>query len=170
MEVISGSPSLTLAYSNFWQRVIAYIIDRLIVGMVAGFLFAPLVGLLGFSAVSWHSFIPNYHSLLDSGGWFLSLLAFGAFGSLAIVALALNWIYFAGMESSHYQATLGKMIMGIRVTSIDGNRITFLNATGRYFGKILSGLVLMAGYIMAAFTPRHQALHDVLAGTLVVKN
>ena len=83
MEVISDSRPVTLEYSGFFQRVIAYIIDRLIVGMIAGFLFAPFIGLLGISALSWHRFCPTYHSFSGSGGWFLSLLAFGAFGSLA---------------------------------------------------------------------------------------
>ena len=59
--------------------------------------------------------------------------------------------------------------MEIYVTDLDGKRITFAKATGRYFAKILSGLFLLVGYIMAAFTDRKQALHDKLAGTLVLK-
>lgn len=84
------------------------------------------------------------------------------------VTTILGWLYFAGMESSSRQATLGKSVLGIYVTDLDGNRISFLRATGRYFAKILSGLILGIGYIMAAFTARKQALHDMLASTLVL--
>ena len=73
------------------------------------------------------------------------------------------------MQSSSRQATLGKMALGIKVTSLDGERISFLRATGRYFATILSSLLLMIGYIMAAFTQRKQALHDMIASTLVVR-
>ena len=85
-----------------------------------------------------------------------------------LVATLVGWAYFAGMESSTRQATLGKSVMGMVVTDISGNRISFLRATGRYFAKYLSALILFIGYIMAAFTARKQALHDMLAGTLVL--
>jgi uncharacterized RDD family membrane protein YckC len=71
------------------------------------------------------------------------------------------------MESSSYQATLGKMIFGMKVTDLYGNRISFARATGRHFAKILSGMILGIGFIMVAFTERKQGLHDLLAGTLV---
>jgi uncharacterized RDD family membrane protein YckC len=85
------------------------------------------------------------------------------------VGFLVGWLYFAGLESSARQATIGKSAMGLVVTDTNGNRISFLRATGRYFGKILSALILLIGYIMAAFTARKQALHDILASTLVLK-
>jgi uncharacterized RDD family membrane protein YckC len=91
------------------------------------------------------------------------------FGLYYIIVLALNWLYFAGMESSSNQATLGKMVVGIKVTNLEGEPINFMNATGRYFAKLISAIILLIGYIMAAFTPKKQALHDQLAKTLVVK-
>lgn len=84
------------------------------------------------------------------------------------IGVLLGWLYFAYMESSTSQATFGKQAMGIYVTDINGQRISFLRASGRYFAKILSGLILFIGYIMAAFTARKQALHDLLASTLVL--
>jgi len=78
------------------------------------------------------------------------------------------WLYFALQESSVHQATLGKRALNIYVTDMYGRRITFGQATGRYFGKILSG-ILCIGYIMVAFTERKQGLHDLLAGTLVLR-
>ena len=85
-----------------------------------------------------------------------------------IISTLVGWGYFAGMESSARQATLGKSAMNIYVTGLDGQRISFLRATGRYFAKILSAIILLIGYIMAAFTARKQALHDILASTLVL--
>ncbi|HXI44099.1 MAG TPA: RDD family protein, partial [Bryobacteraceae bacterium] len=72
------------------------------------------------------------------------------------------------MESSHYQATLGKKALGIIVTDMNGNRISFARANGRFFGKWVSGMIMNIGYLMAAFTEKKQALHDLLAGCLVV--
>ncbi len=89
-------------------------------------------------------------------------------GTAGTVTTILGWLYFAGMESTSRQATIGKSLLGIYVTDVDGNRISFLRATGRYFAKILSALILFIGYIMAAFTARKQALHDLLASTLVL--
>jgi uncharacterized RDD family membrane protein YckC len=74
------------------------------------------------------------------------------------------------MESSERQATFGKSVMSLRVTNYEGQRISFGHATGRFFAKIVSGMVPLAiGYIMAAFTEKKQALHDLIAGTLVLK-
>jgi uncharacterized RDD family membrane protein YckC len=87
--------------------------------------------------------------------------------SILVVAVA-GWLYFAMMESSNKMATLGKMAIGIKVTDLNGNRISFGRATGRYFAKILSGMILMIGYIMAGFTEKKQALHDMIASCLVV--
>jgi uncharacterized RDD family membrane protein YckC len=80
-----------------------------------------------------------------------------------------SWLYYALLESSTRQATLGKMALSIAVTNLEGNRIGFGTATGRYFAKIISGLILGIGFLMAAFTQRKQALHDMIVGTLVVK-
>ena len=78
------------------------------------------------------------------------------------------WIYFAAFESSPKQATPGKMALGIKVTDLNGRRIGFGKATGRYFGKILSFIILGIGFIMIAFTEKKQGLHDKMAGCLVV--
>ncbi len=69
-----------------------------------------------------------------------------------------------------WQGTVGKKILGLRVTDLNGNRVSFGRASGRFFGKIVSGFTLMIGYIMAGFTEKKQALHDMIAGCLVVKS
>jgi len=83
--------------------------------------------------------------------------------------MVLQWLYFALMESSKTQGTVGKLVLKIKVTDYEGNRISFARATGRYFGKILSGMIMMIGYIMAGLTERKQALHDMLASCYVMK-
>ena len=85
-----------------------------------------------------------------------------------LFACVAGWLYSALMESSANQGTLGKMALGLRVTDLEGRRISFGKATGRYFAKFLSGMTLSIGYIMAAFTAKKQALHDFVAGTLVL--
>ena len=92
-----------------------------------------------------------------------------------ITGLSTYWLnltgglfYFALMESSPYQATLGKMALGIKVTDYAGRRISFARAVGRYLGKIISSIILGIGYLLAGFSAKKQALHDMIAGTLVV--
>lgn len=83
--------------------------------------------------------------------------------------LLVGWLYYAVMESGPNQATVGKKALGIKVTNLNGGPITFGQATGRYFGKLLSALILLIGYLMMLWDDKNQTLHDKLAGTLVVK-
>ena len=85
----------------------------------------------------------------------------------SLVAAVVQWIYFAGFESSERQATPGKSALDLQVTDADGFRLSFGRATGRYFAKILSFMPVCLGFVIAAFTPRKQALHDLLAQTTV---
>lgn len=138
-------------YGGFWVRVVAYIIDVVLmamVGAVIGLVFGGVVGASG-------------GDMSDPAG--------GPSMFLNLISLIIGIAYFAGMESSNWQATVGKKAMGLIVTDTDGNKITFLRALGRYFAKILSGLILFIGYIMIAFTERKQGLHDMIASTLVMK-
>jgi uncharacterized RDD family membrane protein YckC len=79
------------------------------------------------------------------------------------------WLYFSLFESSRKQATLGKLALGIKIVGPDNTRISFGRATGRHFAKILSGLTLGVGYVMAGFTDKKQALHDMVASCYVVR-
>lgn len=140
------------AYAGFWIRFLAYLIDLLISCAVS----IPVGIILGLIIVASGS-DQNSADML----W-VRLLTDG-------LSVAAGWLYFSLGESSSWQGTVGKKVLGLRVTDINGNRIGFGNATGRYFGKILSGLILGIGFIMIAFTEQKQGLHDLLAGTLVVK-
>ncbi len=86
-----------------------------------------------------------------------------------LLSVVIGWLYFALMESSERGATVGKMAMGLRVVTNDGKRLSFMNATGRYFAKILSAIILCIGFIMIGFTERKRGLHDMIASTLVIK-
>ena len=83
-------------------------------------------------------------------------------------AIALIWLYSALLECSRYQGTVGKIIMRLRVTHVDGTRLTFMRATGRIFAKLLGAFVFLTGFLVAFFTERKQALHDLMAKTVVV--
>ncbi len=142
-------------YGGFWIRFVAVIIDAIVVGLVTGpvsLVLGLMLGLAGHAV-----------SMPSEGAQLATFVITFAFSTVA------NWIYEAAMESSKYQATLGKMALGLKVTDLEGRRISFLRATARHFAKILSGLILMIGFIMAGFTERKQALHDMIAGTLVVR-
>jgi uncharacterized RDD family membrane protein YckC len=135
-----------VVYSGFWRRFAAFLIDIVIVSLVILILSAAM----GFSV-----------GLGGVGGPGMSILG-------VLIAVAAPWLYWAGMESSRHQATIGKMALGMAVTDQFCNRLTFMRASARYYGKILSSMTLLIGFIMAGFTQRKQALHDMLAGTLVV--
>jgi uncharacterized RDD family membrane protein YckC len=89
---------------------------------------------------------------------------------LATISLVVTWLYHAWMESSEWQATVGKRVLGLVVTDAAGQRVSFGRATARHFSKIITNMVPLAiGYIMAGFTEKKQALHDMIAGCLVLR-
>jgi uncharacterized RDD family membrane protein YckC len=96
-----------------------------------------------------------------------ALRTLGPQGSLVMVVV--SWLYFATMESSGLQGTVGKAVLGLEVTDERGRQISFGRATGRYFAKILSALTLLIGFLMVGFTSRKRGLHDFVAGTLVLR-
>ncbi len=84
-----------------------------------------------------------------------------------LVMFFVSWFYYAFMESSSKQGTVGKILLGFAVTDLGGNRISFWRATGRYFAKILSVLTLGIGYAMCLWTEDRQCLHDMVAGCIM---
>ena len=88
----------------------------------------------------------------------------------SLINLVITWLYYALLESGESQATIGKRAVGLKVTDMNGGRISFGQATGRHFGKFLSGIILLIGYLMMLWDDKKQTLHDKMAGTLVVKN
>jgi uncharacterized RDD family membrane protein YckC len=137
-------------YAGFWLRAFAYLLDSLLVGIVTGILvLRPLMEHAGISA-------DNPWILIT--GESRQIIAINL-----LVAMA-EWLYWASLESSAWQATLGKRVFGLQVTDMDGRRISFARASGRHFGKII-----FVGFILAGFTEKKQALHDMIAGCLVIR-
>lgn len=145
----------SVVYAGFWLRLVAYVIDSLVLGVFVGFaILMPLMERAGISKDNPWALFTNQSRQVAAINMLVTMAA---------------WIYWALMESSPWQATLGKKALGLVVTDLEGRRITFTRASGRYFGKILSTILFGVGYLMAGFTQKKQALHDILAGCLVTK-
>ncbi|HEY6443946.1 MAG TPA: RDD family protein [Candidatus Acidoferrales bacterium] len=148
----------SIVYAGFWLRAVAYFLDTFTVFFVL-------------EATVLKPILRNNHvGISYQDAW-----KFYTGGSPQATALLLlielvSWLYFATFESSAWQATPGKKVLGLLVTDLEGKRLSFIRASGRYFGKILSRLILGLGFVMAGFTEKKQALHDMLAGCLVLKD
>ncbi|MFO0908685.1 MAG: RDD family protein [Isosphaeraceae bacterium] len=153
--ITAGPESLYSGYAPFGRRLGAFMLDNLIFAILSWLAMAVLF--VGITMV-----LGDLDDLEGAGGVVLILLTYGG-QLIGYVA------YYSGMESSSLQATPGKLAMGLRVTDLYGRRIGFGQALGRLAAKIPSALVFYIGFLMAAFTEKHQALHDMMARTLVVK-
>jgi uncharacterized RDD family membrane protein YckC len=143
-------------YAGFWLRAVALLIDVTLVYIVV----------VGAEAVVGYISGQNLGLRSELSG----KASFGPGFALRLsISTVIHWLYWAGLESSVFQATLGKMALGLKVTDLNGYPISFAQATGRYFAKFISALILCIGFMMAGWTARKQALHDLMAGTLVVK-
>ncbi len=151
------APRQTFVYGTFMDRLIAITLDMIVLNIALFVLVIPLM-----AATLFAGFLAG-PSVGIVGG--ISGTAFSSW-SLSVIV---NWLYFAGCESSPAGATLGKRLMKLRVLDEQGRRLSFGRATLRYFGKIVSYVPLMLGFIMALFTTRKQALHDLIAGTIVIE-
>jgi uncharacterized RDD family membrane protein YckC len=155
-----------VTYAGFWLRFVAHLIDGFIISLLMLVLIVPLFFLMG--GVAFFSSFPHEpgdHFDPAQMGALFSLI-----GILVGVSVLGQWLYYAYLESGEKQATWGKQILSLYVTDLAGNRISFGRASGRFFAKIISGLIpLGIGYIMAGFTERKQALHDMIASCLVLR-
>jgi uncharacterized RDD family membrane protein YckC len=157
-----------VTYAGFWLRVVAYLIDGAITGIVFMALFIPFAVTTGLTAA-----LSGVHAGEDPRD--VSALLTGTFflGIISMVAIAFlgAWIYHAKMESSSWQATVGKRVLRLRVTDMNGARVTFARASGRHFGKLITGMIpLGVGFALAGLTERRQAIHDMLASCLVLRD
>jgi uncharacterized RDD family membrane protein YckC len=149
------SNAFPIEYGSFWERFLAYLIDSAILTLgsaVVGFMVAFFIGFV----------MALMGTEIEEMEDFFVVLYY-------ILAIVSTWLYFTIMESSKLQATLGKKICNLVVMDTSGNRITFARANARFWSKFISGAIFAIGYIMAAFTEKHQALHDMIAETFVVK-
>ena len=172
----NSSPAISLAtpatqqYAGFWLRVAAAIIDLIILAIPL----ALAVSYLSVAMGSWRAFLGLHPGQTPSD----IVAAFGRTYLFAILCffLVTGWLYFALFESSSWQGTLGKKFIGLSVADLRGNRVTFGRASGRFFGgrflahaPFVGSLYIAVDCICAGLTSRKQALHDMLAGCLVLR-
>ncbi|HEV3220649.1 MAG TPA: RDD family protein [Candidatus Acidoferrales bacterium] len=165
----SGVPGRRIHYGGFWIRFVAAFIDGMVLSIPTYVFYLVVLAMFG-GAAAFHlrSLASENQDQLAQNLPAIMAGLLGLIALMTILSLALNWLYYALMESSPRQATLGKSVLNLKVTDLNGNRISFGRATGRYFGKIVSGMAFAIGYIIAGFTEKKQALHDFMAGTVVI--
>ena len=152
------------AYGGFWLRFVAFLIDNVVMAVAIVLICIPLIFLTGLGALIGE--IHPEEEMNDAGFWLIMGVIFLFF----TVGVGVTWLYHALMECSEWQATVGKKAMGLVVTDTAGQRVSFGRATGRHFAKIVTGMVPLAiGYIMAGFTEKKQALHDMIASCLILR-
>jgi uncharacterized RDD family membrane protein YckC len=163
-QSVPTAAPLPSPYAGFWLRVVAHIIDGLTLGVFLGVIVLIGIAFIGVGAL--RSAIEGMNnSDAEPSVALVLMLIFVAF-----VGIFAWWIYNAYMESSPNQGTLGKMALGLIVTDTQGRRISFAHASGRFFAGALSRLIpLGIAYMMAGFTEKKQALHDMIAGCLVLR-
>jgi uncharacterized RDD family membrane protein YckC len=166
---MSGLPQTTAAvledYAGFWKRVAAYIIDAIII-WIPQKLIEAITGAAAAKKVMTDAIQNAAGDMQAIHEAQIHYLA--AAWPAMLISLVVAVLYCAICESSAWQATVGKLALGIRVTDLEGRRIGFGRAIGRYFAKLLSFMILCIGVLMVAFTQRKQGLHDMICSTLVL--
>ena len=154
------------AYAGFWRRAVAYMVDILILSSIFG-----IVGSL-YPMVFMTFPDPNAPPVPGPGdpavqAFLQSIPRFTTAGFLFLFVMM--WVYYAFFEASAWQATPGKRLLKLYVTDLAGRPINFWRASLRYFGRKISELTFLIGYFITGFTPKKQALHDLIAGCLVLR-
>lgn len=158
-------------YGGFWIRFAAYLIDSIIIGLPLSIITIIIFMIFfGTSGAFDLLFADPYATELSDQEAFLFLGSYlGALGLSMLINIVGAVAYFAGLHASKWQATVGKRLLGLKVTDLKGSRITFWRALGRYLAMSFLSGILLIGYIIAAFTEKKQSLHDLIAGTIVIK-
>jgi len=140
-----------VVYGGFWRRLVAILLDFIILTIVM----FPIQMMVG-------AFVRTSLARPTPG------MVMSSLGILWLISLAVNLTYFTFFVSQK-GATPGKMVMGMRVVTATGGRVSVGRAVGRYFAQLLSGFILCIGYIMAAFDFQKRALHDYICSTRVIR-
>jgi uncharacterized RDD family membrane protein YckC len=155
-----------VAYAGFWLRLVAFLIDAAISFFLFLILLIPLFILTG--AGSALSRIGSREDISDDVAAFVGI---GFVLGFLVMTVGVTWLYYALSESSSWQGTLGKKMLNLTVTDMAGQPISFGRASGRYFSKFITNLIPLAiGYILAGFTEKKQAIHDMIASCLVLRS
>ena len=146
--------------------MVACLIDSVLLGAVLGAIFIPMF-LLGGVGAALQSMARRDHQP-DPAAIFAFASSLALFVGASVLA---GWLYYAYFESSEWQGTVGKKVMNLVVTDLEGNRLTFGRASGRYFARYITKLIpLGIGFILAGITEKKQALHDMIASCLVLRS
>ncbi len=146
-----GVPSPNaLEYAGFWIRVAAKLLDCLIFG---GTSWAIIIAILVITGTGFSIANPESITTINTISGPLNILFYGLM------------VFFLG----RFGATPGKMILGLKVIKSDSGRLTYLRAFCRLLSEILSGFILLIGYIMVAFTEEKKGLHDIICDTRVIR-
>jgi uncharacterized RDD family membrane protein YckC len=155
LSVVHGG---RVVHAGFWKRVAASFIDSFVTTALSYIVQIPLMLLFGVGIAG----------MGNSADPFGTGMGVAMIVMIYAVSIGIPLLYFSWMHSSSNQASLGKMAVGIKVVRGNGERISFWRAFGRYWAMIPSAIILCIGFIMAGFTERKQALHDMICDTLVV--
>jgi len=155
-------------YAGFWMRFLAWLLDKIILGAVNWIILMPILAAIGITSGGFpFSELMNNPDEVDVAALIGLITAMA--GVAMLVQTVVNILYHSFLESSKFQGSIGKMALGIIVTNVDGSKLDFTKALVRNLCKIISDFTLTVGYIIAGFTEKKQALHDMIASTLVVK-
>ncbi|MFA5236986.1 MAG: RDD family protein [Methanoregula sp.] len=154
-------------YAGLGRRFVAFIVDFILIalfGIIAVAFFNQANGIMYlYYLVAQHAQITT---LTEAG---TPIAALGPIvAAVGILVIVVPWLYYAGFESSRGQATPGKVLMHLEVTDLEGNRVSFAQASLRFFGKFISALIIFIGFLMIGLTKKRQGLHDKIAGCLVL--
>lgn len=135
--------------------------------MLVGIGFVVLGRLVSLARVG--SIFRSFEPLDNMDDWY-DVLGLGAVVFFFAAFVGISWLYHAAMESSAWQGTIGKRALGIVVTDLNGAKVDFWRASGRFFSRIVSNMIpLGIGYALAGFTKQKQALHDLISSCLVLR-
>lgn len=154
-----------MTYAGFWLRFVAAIIDGIIINIVNWLILAPILASMGIAS---GGLFPGFGGEEFDPAQFIGALS-AMLGIAWVVKTVVDVLYHSFLESSKFQGSFGKLALGLKVTDTSGAKLDFVKAFIRNICKIISGAILAIGYIMAGFTDKKQALHDMIASTLVVK-
>jgi len=150
--------SFTFLYASVWRRALASVIDLVIIALISVFLLDPFISFLGLKEAS-----EAIRRLP------LSVIIVRTYGAWAIATLIAAWLYQAWQESSRFQATIGKRLLGLLVCTEDEGRLTFREATERFWLKLFSGAIGLVGFLLAFFDADRRTLHDRISHTEVLQ-
>ncbi len=148
-----------MEYASLWERLLAAIVDIVSLTIITFFVFLCFIFIVG------GGYYIKGTGVLEGNGSNIVMLTY----IWLIISTVIGWLYYALLESSPVQATLGKKAMKIKVTDIDGDAIDFKRASLRYLGRCISHTTIGVLYIIVAFTRKRQGIHDLLADTVVLK-